>query len=184
MRLLRASDYRRVPWKNGGGETAEIAVFPAGASMETFDWRVSMADVASDGPFSAFPGIDRTLTLLAGAGMTLDIEGQGRCVLDPASPPLAFPGDAPAVAALADGPVRDLNVMTRRGRFAHRVVPVSVEGHREVLVGSDTALLFCRRGRATVADLGVERFDTVETGRGLLDLSGRAEFCLVLLQKI
>lgn len=43
MRILRASDHKRMPWKNGKGETVEIAVFPEGASVDTFDWRISMA---------------------------------------------------------------------------------------------------------------------------------------------
>ena len=45
MRTLREADYRRMPWKNGGGETIEMMVSPAGASFDTFDWRVSMAYV-------------------------------------------------------------------------------------------------------------------------------------------
>ncbi|MDP1908248.1 MAG: HutD family protein, partial [Hyphomicrobium sp.] len=43
MRILRAKDYRRMPWKNGGGETTEIAISPEGAALDSFDWRVSMA---------------------------------------------------------------------------------------------------------------------------------------------
>ena len=62
-RLLRNSDHRRMPWKNGGGETVEVIVHPEGASLSDFGWRVSMASVASDGPFSVFPDIDRTLEL-------------------------------------------------------------------------------------------------------------------------
>ena len=76
MRLLRASDHRRMPWKNGGGMTVEIAVSPEGAGIEDFDWRVSMAFVEQDGPFSIFPGIDRTLAVLSGDGIVLHIAGQ------------------------------------------------------------------------------------------------------------
>jgi len=61
MKILRSADHKRMPWKNGGGETVEIAISPQGAGLADFDWRVSMATVASDGPFSVFPGIDRTL---------------------------------------------------------------------------------------------------------------------------
>lgn len=121
MRLLKAFDYCRMPWKNGGGETAEIAVHPAGASMDDFGWRISMATVASEGPFSLFPGIDRTLTVLEGAGMRLDVQGLPTALLDPASEPFSFAADAAASACLVQGPIVDLNVMTRRGHFAHRV---------------------------------------------------------------
>src|SRR5580704_9253002 len=76
MRLLPAGQHRRMPWKNGGGETTEIAVAPEGAGLDALDWRVSMARVATDGPFSAFPSIDRTLSVLAGVGIALAIAGR------------------------------------------------------------------------------------------------------------
>ena len=120
-RLMRNSDHRRMPWKNGGGETVEVIVHPQGASLADFGWRVSMATVASDGPFSVFPGIDRTLAVLSGDGMDLSIEGLGEKRLTPQSEPLAFPADAPTTARLAGGPITDLNVMTRRGVFGHRL---------------------------------------------------------------
>jgi environmental stress-induced protein Ves len=121
MRILRAANYKRMPWKNGGGETVEIAVFPPEAGLADFAWRVSIATVAADGPFSTFPGIDRTLSVLSDAGMELTIEGQGEVVLDRSSPPHAFPADVPTYAGLIDGSITDLNVMTRRGRYAHAV---------------------------------------------------------------
>jgi environmental stress-induced protein Ves len=33
------------PWKNGGGSTTQIAVFPPDAGFEEFDWRVSLATI-------------------------------------------------------------------------------------------------------------------------------------------
>jgi environmental stress-induced protein Ves len=121
MKILRASGYKRMPWKNGGGETVEIAVFPAGASLDDFGWRVSMATVASDGPFSSFPQVDRTLSILSGAGMTLRIGGAEPTTLDLASTPHPFAADAPTSATLVNGAITDLNVMTRRGRYSHMV---------------------------------------------------------------
>lgn len=121
MRLRRASDYKRMPWKNGGGETIEIAVSPDGAALDAFDWRISMAHVGTDGPFSLFPEIDRTLSIVNGAGIRLDISGQPPAILERASAPLSFPGDVATGCALVDGPIDDLNVMTRRGRCRHRV---------------------------------------------------------------
>ena len=55
----------------GGGSTTEIAVAPPGAGFDDFDWRVSLATITQDGPFSAFPGIDRTLALVDGDGCLL-----------------------------------------------------------------------------------------------------------------
>ncbi|MFS8124401.1 HutD family protein [Rhizobium sp. BR 250] len=121
MTLLRASDYKRMPWKNGGGETVEIAIFPPGSSVEDFDWRISMATVASDGPFSIFPGIDRTLSILQGNGMALSIAAGDPLLLTKESPLLPFPADVPVNATLPSGPITDLNVMTRRSTFRHVV---------------------------------------------------------------
>jgi uncharacterized protein len=118
-RIIRNADLVRVPWKNGGGTTAEVAAFPEGSTFDTFGWRISMADVAADGPFSLFPGIDRTLIVVEGNGIELDVEGIAY-PLDRTSPKLSFSGDDITTGRLLSGPIRDLNVMTRRGRFRHR----------------------------------------------------------------
>jgi len=121
MRILRASDHKRMPWKNGKGETVEIAVFPEAATVDDFDWRISMATVAEDGPFSVFADIDRTLSVLTGDGIALSVAGEPDHILRPDTPPHAFPADAVTSARLLSGPITDLNVMTRRGKFTHRV---------------------------------------------------------------
>jgi environmental stress-induced protein Ves len=102
------------PWKNGGGTTREIAVIPNGASLADFTWRVSVAEIARAGPFSAFPGIDRQILLLAGAGARLQGNGIDHRLDEPLVP-FAFGGEAAIEATLLDGPSQDLNVMTRRG---------------------------------------------------------------------
>jgi len=112
-RVLAPADYRRMPWKNGGGHTLEIAVEPPGADLAHFAWRVSIAAIERDGPFSSFPGVDRTLVLLAGNGMRLS--GDGSTVeLRTAYEPVTFAGEAALDCALADGPTRDFNFMVRR----------------------------------------------------------------------
>ncbi len=121
LQILRAGERRPMPWKNGGGSTTEIAIGPAGASLDAFDWRISMAQVATDGPFSNFNGIDRTLAVIRGGGMELTIGDQPAIILDRSSEPLSFAGDTPTTARLLAGEITDLNVMTRRGRFSHRV---------------------------------------------------------------
>lgn len=157
MKLLPASGHKRMPWKNGGGETIEIAVFPEGASLSEFDWRVSMATVASDGPFSAFPGIDRTLSILEGNGMTLLIEGREPAPLTQAAAPLAFPADVATSANLIDGTIVDLNVMTRRGRLTHHVRRLDVQGECSVESEASTILVFCHRGTVELGSDGQTR---------------------------
>ena len=125
MRIIRAGDCRTTPWKNGGGSTTEIAAGPEGASLETFDWRISMAQVASDGPFSDFPGIDRTLVVINGHGMVLTHWKQRARDAFTRNRAVRFAGDTPTGARLTDGGITDLNVMTRRGRFSHRLQGVT-----------------------------------------------------------
>lgn len=98
------------PWKNGGGITREIV------SLGTpFDWRVSIAQVDSDGPFSVFPGIDRTIVLLEGPGLQLQSSDASLVhTLDQALQPFDFSGDLQLGSAQLGGPSYDLNVMTRR----------------------------------------------------------------------
>ncbi|WP_017957870.1 HutD/Ves family protein [Rhizobium leguminosarum] len=146
MRILRVGDHKRMSWKNGKGQTVEIAVFPPGASIDDFDWRISMATVAEDGPFSIFPGIDRTLAILDGNGMLLDVAGSTPVLLTTASDPLAFPADIPVAARLEDGAITDLNVMTRRDGLAHTLIRIDVDGDKTVPLPPSTCLFLCHRG--------------------------------------
>ncbi len=150
MRILRAAGYRVMPWKNGGGTTTEIAVSPDGAGLDDFDWRVSMARVETSGPFSSFAGIDRTLSVLEGEGIVLDVAGQPPARLTTASAPLAFPGDVPTSAALIGGPITDLNVMTRRGRMAHKVERRPLSSEIRIAPRADTTLVLAVGAGATL----------------------------------
>ena len=123
VRLLTPADYRTMPWKNGGGRTTEIAAYPSGAGLDAFLWRVSLADVERDGPFSSFPGVERTIVLLEGAGMRLH-EGERATELTTPFAPHAFGGDAAIDCRLIAGPVRDFNAMFRRGRACGSVTVV------------------------------------------------------------
>lgn len=109
-------------WRNGGGETREIISFPPGE--QTFSWRLSIATIAADGPFSLFPGVDRVITLLSSAGVTLDAPGRYRQLLQPEQP-FAFAGEDNIVAQLTGGISRDFNVMTRRASHQARVTVIN-----------------------------------------------------------
>lgn len=101
------------PWKNGGGVTAEIATAPPGTGLEHFDWRLSTAIVASAGPFSHFPGVDRVLCVIEGGPMVLTASGR-EYRLDADTLPFHFTGEADVSARLAGPEVTDFNVMVRR----------------------------------------------------------------------
>ena len=142
--LVRAADLAATRWKNGGGVTREIAAYPAGSDLETFVWRLSVADVEQPGPFSRFPGIDRTLVLLAGKGMLLDERGGITYSLMKPLDAAHFNGETAIEASLVDGPTRDFNLMLRRGRV--RGLIDVWRGNAEHTLDADVMLLFCASG--------------------------------------
>ncbi|MCJ2071354.1 HutD family protein [Methylobacterium sp. J-030] len=161
-----------MPWKNGGGETIEIALGPDGAALDRFDWRVSAATVGRDGPFSAFPGIDRTLCVLDGGRIELAVGDAPPMRLDEGSPPFAFAADAACAARLVDGPITGLNVMSRRGRLTHSVRRIDLGRGIEVRASGDTVLLFSASGALAVeAGAGPVRLDARDClmGGGTVD---------------
>jgi uncharacterized protein len=129
MRLLRAGERQALPWKNGGGVTREVIAHPPGSDLGHFDWRVSIAEIQGAGAFSRFPGIERRMAVLEGC-LRLSIDAGAVLTVLPDTPPVEFPGDVPVFADPVGGPVTDLNVMTRRGRFGcrfeRRIAPASV----------------------------------------------------------
>lgn len=152
--LLRPAGYRAMPWKNGGGTTTELLVHPAGAGVggARFIWRLSIARVGADGPFSAFPGYDRTIMLIEGRGMTLDFGPAGATRLDRAFEPFDFKGEWPAEARLIDGPCRDFNVMVDRARGGARTRVIAA-GEKPVssVASGMTTVIFALDGALDVA---------------------------------
>jgi environmental stress-induced protein Ves len=152
MRVARYVDLTPASWRNGGGVTRQIAVFPPEAGLEDFHWRVSMAVVGSDGPFSVFPDVDRVLWLLSGDGMELRRQDGSSHVLHPGER-LDFPADEQTEALLPGGPVEDLNIMTNR-RFATALVRNQrVDGECVLEVPGERSVIFVLRGHITAADL-------------------------------
>lgn len=103
-----------MPWRNGLGTTVELAR-EDGFGEAGFLWRLSRADVAQSGAFSNFPGTDRTLLLLSGAGFTLAFGGR-KIVLAKRYDIARFPGDERTECTLANGPCKDFNIMVDRTR--------------------------------------------------------------------
>ena len=121
LNVLRAADRAVQPWKNGGGKTREVLAAPASGSAGDFDWRVSMAEVAVPGPFSSFPGIDRTLKVLEGRLELTFADPAAVHILTPQTAALDFPGDVAVTGRPVDGPVLDLNLMVRREAFVGHI---------------------------------------------------------------
>jgi hypothetical protein len=145
IRVLRAEDRAAAPWRNGGGVTREVAASVPDtvggfADRDAFDWRVSLADVAQEGPFSSFPGVDRVITVVDGPGMVLTVDGQEHRI-DQRFRPFSFRGDSRTDCRLLGKALVDLNVMTRRGRCTARVD----------IVEDGIAVLDCAAGTDAVA---------------------------------
>ncbi|MBK9080642.1 MAG: HutD family protein [Rhizobiales bacterium] len=148
MRLLSAKDRIARPWKNGGGVTRDVAIAPPDANLDTFDWRISFADVASDGPFSTFANVDRTLTVVTGEGIALRFGDDEERALRRGAP-FAFTGDAAVASRLLAGPIVDLNVMTRRGAMSHRVR--RVEAPERLRTPAPLAFVVCGAGACALS---------------------------------
>jgi len=99
------------PWKNGGGTTRDLLAWPPDAA--SWHLRISVAEVARDGPFSDFSGIDRWFAVLQGVGVALQLGG-ARHELRPGTAPLHFDGALAPMCWLLDGPTSDLNLLVRR----------------------------------------------------------------------
>lgn len=142
---FRRADLVAQPWKNGGGLTREIVSWPPGSGVTDFDWRVSIARIASSGPFSAFPGVDRVITLLEGAGVTLQsVDGTISHRLDQPLQPFGFAGELAVQADLLGPDCLDFNVMIRRSACSASVQVLRNAAH---LTQQSHGLLFACRGQ-------------------------------------
>jgi environmental stress-induced protein Ves len=110
-RVIPANSYRRERWKNGLGWTREIA---RSADSGEWTWRLSIAEIEDDAPFSTFEGVDRELVLLAGNGLQLSFADGVQHTLLPPHDRLRFAGERGALGRLVDGPTQDFNLMWRR----------------------------------------------------------------------
>ncbi len=172
---LKPADGRSVPWKNGGGRTLELAVEPAGATFDTgFAWRLSTAEVGASGPFSAFPGLLRTLLLLTGEGLVLDFGDRGGVsLLEPLSP-VVFPGDWPATATLVGGPCTDLNLMVDPARCSVELQTILLERTLQLSLSTPTLLIYVASGTVCIPEwnlcLGQRHTLRVDGGVGAIQL--------------
>lgn len=121
MRLIAAAAGQRSRWKNDGGWTTELAR-SADRMGTDFRWRVSIAEIEGDGPFSLFPGVERELLLLDGTGIELDIGDAPARRLSRRFEHIRFDGAAHVHCRLLAGPTRDFNVMAKPDAVRAEVV--------------------------------------------------------------
>lgn len=178
LRLVPFASLEARPWKNGGGTTRQIACFPPAAGLDDFDWRLSTASVGQDGAFSLFPGVDRWLSVLDGAGLELGFADRTERLLPGGH--VEFPGEAEVMGRLIDGPVTDFNIMVRRGRRGMVVRALQVNGEAHLALPWDTAALFLRDGEVAAGGITAGRHDTLLCeGPMEIMLSGAASLLVI-----
>lgn len=118
--IVHANDTPPQPWRNGGGQTRELLAWPPGTGWQV---RISRADIEADGPFSAFPDVQRWFVVLEGAGVALHF-ADGQKILHRGDAAFEFDGAAAPLCTLLDGPTQDLNLMVRNGQGRMQAVTV------------------------------------------------------------
>ncbi len=146
MRVQRFGEHRAMPWANGLGTSYEVA---SDRNVDgVWTWRVAIAPVVADGPFSAMPGVDRELAVIEGNGMVLNIDDESvRCMPGQV---VRFSGDSVTSARLVDGPVVDLGLMTVRGLVTGSMVVIADAGdmvESDVLVAIGDAVFEDENGK-------------------------------------
>jgi environmental stress-induced protein Ves len=190
LRPLPAHEYRRERWRNGHGWTREVLRMPEDA--DDWDWRLSIAEIEHDGPFSSFPGIERILVLLHGNGVRLRFDdGELREVVPPHGR-VRFAGERALTGELIDGPTHDLNLMWRRDRVEaelwHRplvgLMVLFVEPGEQWLVFLLSGRAHCTHGEDTVAfAMGDSLLLSADAARERFAIDGGGEALIARLRR-
>jgi environmental stress-induced protein Ves len=190
VRHLRESDYVRQRWRNGLGWTTELAL---GGDGDDFDWRVSIAEIEGDGPFSTFPHCDRHIALVDGNGMRLEFDSAMPALLEQRLQFVQFAGEWKAYGSLIDGPVRDFNVIARRDRVRAEVLHRPLVGTMVFLAQPRTTwFVHLAAGRATLRHPdAVAHIDARESfllepdaAKGNCVLDGGGELVLIKIEPV
>jgi len=141
FKIYSPKSFQKLPWRNGLGSTVELLVETSN-NHETFSWRLSIASVVNDGPFSDFSGYDRTLLLLEGAGITLNKPNGIFKVLNSLLDCAHFKGEDLIDANLHDGPIKDFNVMTLRSVCTSSVTVINETNESLLYINADKLLVY------------------------------------------
>ncbi|HGN1707466.1 TPA: HutD family protein [Providencia rettgeri] len=138
--ILTMQDYRSMPWKNGQGSTLEVAR-SHGEGLEDFDWRVSIADVKTAGPFSHFINRQRIIGVLEGDGLILHVDDKAPITLSPKAF-FAFHGESCVHAELINGAIRDFNIIYNPEKYRARLQWVSLSSINTWISDASEILVF------------------------------------------
>jgi len=183
VKVWRAAEYVRMPWKNGGGSTEEITR-DAGSGLDGFGWRLSIADIAESGGFSTFAGYQRVITVLQGDGMTLCVDGDDTRPLLPLDP-YAFRGESQVSCTLLGGAIRDFNLIYAPQRYSARLQ--WLDGEQQFFSSASTLLVFSVsellqvQVGETASQLGRHDCLQLDGNAGLVEVATNAACCVIEL---
>lgn len=146
IELIRADQYTKMLWKNGAGFTLEIA---RSQGETDFDWRISMADVTTSGPFSLFPNKQRIISVLDGKGMVLHVDDLPAKTLNQGDI-FAFHGESQVQSELVDSAIRDLNLIYDPAKFHARFQWLNDAAEQAFISSADLLFIFNQSGEMEV----------------------------------
>ncbi|MBR8606864.1 HutD family protein [Acinetobacter baumannii] len=146
IELIRADQYTKMLWKNGAGFTLEIA---RSQGDTDFEWRISMADVSTSGPFSLFPNKQRIISVLEGHGMVLHVDDLPAKTLNQGDI-FAFHGESQVQSELVDGAIRDLNLIYDPAKFHARFQWLNDAAEQVFISSADLIFIFNQGGETQV----------------------------------
>lgn len=187
LQWLRAKDYPRMPWKNGGGFTEEITR-DAGDGLEGFGWRLSIADIEASGGFSSFAGYQRIITVLQGDGMRLTVDGEPSRPLLPFDA-YAFSGESQVSCTLVGGAIRDFNLIYAPARYRARLQWFN--GGSRLFTAASSVLVFSAQAELQVRIDGLVQpalglYDCLQVGGNdrLLEVDVLGRCCVIELSQL
>lgn len=131
IEILKPTQFKTIPWKNGQGETTELAI-NEGGSLDDFDWRLSIASVCNDGLFSNFSGYQRNLVLIDGQGLSLQHDEKNTDILENLLDIASFDGACQTYGKLTLGAIKDFNIITKTTKIIPKIL--CHVGSQQVLV--------------------------------------------------
>ena len=141
FKIYSPQSFQTLPWRNGLGSTVELLAETPNKN-EAFSWRLSIASVANDAPFSDFSGYDRTLLLLEGSGITLNKPNGIFKVLNSSFDYANFKGEDLIDATLHNGPIKDFNIMTLRSICTSSVTAIDETSESLLNINADKLLVY------------------------------------------
>lgn len=149
LTALLSEQYKIQGWKNGTGETREIAR----DEEEPFRWRVSLAQLNPKNEFSRYPGYDRWIAFLGESPVrVLHDETKREKVVGPIEP-YRFSGDI-ATSAMTSSPMQDFNLIFQRGAAKASLYTMTFRKGEEIQfpLNGQEHFLFCALGSIALED--------------------------------